>query len=229
LIPVPTAHHIKGIAMDGSDRMYVGGFNEVGYIDNRSRTEKTFVSLSDRLPSEDRDFREVWDIHATPQGVYFAASQRLFRWFNDQFKVWRLPASARLSTHWVGNRLYVAQPGVGLMRLDGDSLTLISSDPIFSGERQVPLMLPRADGSILVCTFHHGLFLLRENQVSRLASDVNAFLKENQPNAGVLLKNGSIAIATLLGGVLVLRSDGSFQSLIDESVGLQTNRVHSIL
>src|SRR5882762_5711013 len=96
-IPVPNADLIHGIAIDRNDRIYVGGFNELGYIDNRSRTEKIFESLTDQLPSEDRDFREVWDIHPTPQGVYFAASQRLFRWFNGQFKVWRLPASARLS------------------------------------------------------------------------------------------------------------------------------------
>ena len=228
-IPVPNAVSIHGMAIDENDRIYVGGFNELGYIENKPRAEKTFVSLTGRLPVEDRDFMDVWAIHVTPQGVYFATNQRLFRWFNNEFKVWRLPSSSRLSSHWAGDHLYVAQPGVGLMRLDGDSLTLISNNAIFFGERQVPMMVARPDGSILVCTFHHGLFLLREGQVIPFPSEANAFLMANQPVTGVLLKNGSIAIATLLGGVRVLGSDGSFQALIDESVGLQTNRVHGVL
>ena len=228
-IPVPNAGFVHTLAIDADDRIYVGGSNELGYLQTGERGERSFVSLASYLPTEDRDFRNVLAIHPTPEGIYFTASESLFRWSNNQFKVWRLKSPGRLSSHWVANHLFVLQPGVGLLRLERDALIPVSSDPIFSSERNAPMMVARADGSILVCTFQQGLYLLSGDKVAPFPSQVNAFLKANQPHRGLLLQDGSLAIATLLGGVIVLRPDGAFRSLIDESVGLQTNRVHDVL
>src|SRR5437870_13759357 len=113
---------------------YTSGVSMMGYIENKPRAEKTFVSLTGRLPVEDRDFMDVWAIHVTPQGVYFATNQRPYRWFNNEFKASRLPSSSRLSSHWAGDRPYVAQPGVGLTPLDRYSPTLISDPATLLGE-----------------------------------------------------------------------------------------------
>jgi signal transduction histidine kinase/CheY-like chemotaxis protein len=228
-IPVPNAAYVQALAIDSNDVIYVGGVNELGYVQTEARGERRFVSLLRHLPAEDQDFQDVFAVHSTLEGIYFTASQHLFRWSNNQFRVWRLKSPGRLSSYWVANHLYVVQPGVGLLRLEGDVLRLVSHDPIFSSDRYLPMMLPRPDGSVLVCTFRHGLYLLRENAVVPFSSAVNEFLKVNQPHSGVLLQNGSVAIATLLGGMIVFHADGTFQALIDESVGLQTNRVHQVL
>ena len=176
-----------------------GGVNELGYVQTEARGERRFVSLLRHLPAEIRAFK--MSLQSIPHWKESTSrpSQHLFRSSDNQFRVWRLKSPGRLSSYWVANHLYVVQPGVGLLRLEGDVLRLVFHDPIFSSDRYLPMMLPRPDGSVLVCTFRHGLYLLRENAVVPFSSAVNEFLKVNQPHSGVLLQNGSVAIVDFAG------------------------------
>src|SRR5262245_3472215 len=149
-IPVPNAAYVQALAIDSNDVIYVGGVNELGYVQTEARGERRFVSLIRHLPAQDQDLQDVSAVHVTSEGIYFTASQHLLRWSNNQFRVWRLKSPGRLSSYWVANHLYVVQPGVGLLRLEGDVLRLVSHDPIFSSEKYLPMMLPRPDGSVLV-------------------------------------------------------------------------------
>src|SRR6185295_1004967 len=138
-------------------------------------------------------------------------------------------SDSRLSSHWLGDFLYVTQPGVGLLKLEGNTFHLVSKDPIFTLEKHIPLLTRRSDGSILVCSVHQGLFELRGHELWPLPSEVNAFLKKNEAEAGFLLQQSRIAITTLLGGMVILNSDGSFADLVDESIGLPASRIYSVL
>src|SRR5262249_41585932 len=117
-IPVPHAAHVRALAVDEHDRVYVGGVNELGYLDTDSQGGKRFISLVSHLPSSALNFGELWSISITPQGVFYTASQHLFLWANQHFIVWRLPSDSRLSSQWLGDSLYVTQPGVGLLKLE---------------------------------------------------------------------------------------------------------------
>ena len=69
----------------------IGGVNGLGHLETDSQGGKTFVSLVPHLPSSAHNFGELWSVAVTPQGVFYTASQHLFRWANQQFTVWRLP------------------------------------------------------------------------------------------------------------------------------------------
>src|SRR5262245_22811586 len=228
-IPIPHAAHVRALAVDKHDRVHVGGVNELGYLDTDSQGGKRFISLVSHLPSSALNFGELWSISITPQGIFYTASQHLFLWGNQQFTVWRLPSNSRLSSQWLGDSLYVTQPGVGLLKLEDKSFRLVSTDPIFRLEKHIPLLTRREDGSILVCSVHQGLFQLRGRKLSSFPSEVNAFLKKNEAEAGFLLQQGRFAITTLLGGMVILNSDGSFADLVDESIGLPASRIYSVL
>jgi hypothetical protein len=180
-IHVPHVSHVRALAADDHNRIYVGGVNELGYLDTDSQGGKTFVSLVPHLPSSAHNFGELWSVAVTPQGVFYTASQHLFRWANQQFTVWRLPSASRLSSQWLGDALYVTQPGVGLLKLEDDSLRLVSNDPIFVFEKHIPLLARRADGSILVCTVHQGLFQLHGHKAWPLPSEANTFFRKMRP------------------------------------------------
>jgi signal transduction histidine kinase/ligand-binding sensor domain-containing protein len=228
-VPVPHAADVRALAVDDHDRIYVGGVNELGYLDSDSKGGKMFISLVPYLPAWARNFGQLWTVVVTPKGVFYTASHHLFRWANHQFTVWRLPCASRLSSQWLGDSLYVTQPGVGLLKLEDSSLRLVSSDRIFTLETHIPLLARRADGSLLVCTVHQGLFQLRGHRALSLPSEVNSFLRKNEAEAGFFLHEGRLAIVTLLGGMIVLNSDGSFAFSVDESIGLPASRIYGVL
>ena len=80
-----------------------------------------------------------------------------------------------------------------------------------------------------MCTVHQGLFQLRGHHAWPFPSEVNTFLQKNEAEAGFFLHQGRMAIATLLGGMIVLNPDGSFAFLVDESIGLPASRIYSVL
>jgi hypothetical protein len=48
-IPVPNAGFVHTLAIDADDRIYVGGSNELGYLQTGERGERSFVSLASYL------------------------------------------------------------------------------------------------------------------------------------------------------------------------------------
>jgi hypothetical protein len=72
----------------------------------------------------------VLKVYATPEGVYFQAERRLFRWRNGRFTRWQATTTFQRA-FWVGTRLYVQEPGRGLSVLQGNQLQIISRDTLF--------------------------------------------------------------------------------------------------
>jgi hypothetical protein len=61
------------------DRIYAGNVADLGYFEPDSVGQMHFVSLLPFVPEAQREFNDIWTAHATGEGVYFQAHERLFR------------------------------------------------------------------------------------------------------------------------------------------------------
>ncbi|MGC9375923.1 MAG: hypothetical protein ACP5DQ_12905, partial [Bacteroidales bacterium] len=63
LIQMPNNSVVRSLAIDDSCKIYVGAFNEFGYLQATENGKLEYVSLAEMVPNELRNFGDIWKIH----------------------------------------------------------------------------------------------------------------------------------------------------------------------
>ncbi|MPY89699.1 MAG: hypothetical protein GEU99_17475 [Luteitalea sp.] len=229
---IETANNVAwSLDLDARGRIYVGSSGDFGYLAPDAAGEMRYVSLLGEVPAEDRAFNDIRTTLVTPEGIYFQAWERLFRFTRAadggwRVKVWR-PEGRFLFAFRLGDAYYVHQEGLGLMRMAGDTLELLPGGEQFAAER-LKVMLPYGKNSFLAGTFNRGLFLFNGRSFEPFATDAEAFLRANTLYDGARLADGTFALVTLEGGLVILSRKGTALHYIDETSGLPNLAILSI-
>jgi diguanylate cyclase (GGDEF)-like protein len=81
LLRLPNRDLARALAFDGTDRVYVGGHDQFGYIRRDMTGHEQFHDLTPVFQPLLRDgetFEDIWDIHIAREGVFFRALRHLF-------------------------------------------------------------------------------------------------------------------------------------------------------
>ena len=225
-ISVPNNSVVRSLAMDTSGTVYVGAHADFGFLAPDSAGVIQYHSLLHYVPESERTFTNVWKVHTTPDGIYFRTASHLFRWSDQRMHVWKPPSEFHRS-FWVRDALFIRDWDVGLLTLVGDSLVLTPGGEQFV-EQRVDVMLPYGADEILLGTRTSGLFLLNEATYSPFSTEADAFLRQNQIYDALLLRDNTMAFATLRGGLARIDSAGRLLNIVDKESGLQDNTIWSM-
>jgi signal transduction histidine kinase/ligand-binding sensor domain-containing protein len=207
LIPTANNTFVRSLAADETDgTVYVGTVGDFGYLKPDSIGVMRYVSLHEKIPAVHESFKDIWGTHATSEFAYFQANARLFRWDGTSVDVWTSEDGFHTS-FVVRDDLYVRDFQHGLLKMVDDSLQLAPAGERFE-DTPVHLMLPFPDGQTLIGTSQDGLFLYDGQTLTPFPTEADPFLEENKLYHGTLLSNGSVALATMGGGVIVIDQSG---------------------
>jgi signal transduction histidine kinase/ligand-binding sensor domain-containing protein len=229
LIPLPKGTTVRSMAVssEGDGRIYVGSVDDIGYIEPDSIGQMRYNSLLKYLDKGDQKFGDVWETHATSSGVYFISQNRIFRWSHDQMDIWRSKNRYHVSAV-INDTLYVRQWDVGLLRMESDSLQLVPDGGRLANER-VYVIRPYDNKRILLGTRKQGLLLYDGKTFQTFKTEVDDFLSQNEIYLpGCVLNDGSFALGTMRGGLVIIDRNGRLLQHIDKSIGLQDNSVFFI-
>ncbi len=217
----------RSLFVDDQDRVWAGLNADLGYLTPDNAGTLHFVSLLDQIPQTDRDFTTVWQTMTTPQGTFFRSYEKLFRWDGKQMHVWRATEKSRFQAlSMVRGHLYTAQDGVGLEEIVGDEIRPVPGGDAYRNSVKL-FLFPYDDNRILISE-REGLVTLYDGHKSvPFPTQADAFLKQNRTYTMTVLRNGSIAVTTLIGGAVVLEHDGRLRHIINTSTGLLSEDVLS--
>ncbi len=261
LIAMPNKSVVRSLDVDESGaqaphgRIYVGAQGDFGYLAADALGRLQFVSLLERLPSDDREFTDVWRTFATKSGIYFQTPTRLFCYTPPSIppqggteggvisqggiKVWK-PSTRFNRASLVHDQIYIPQAKIGLMQLAGDSLRLLPGTEKFAEEIYAVLLPfpevsgqisaetgPSAHEKILIATATNGLFLYDGVAAKPFVTEAGDFLRASEIYRGTLLRDGSFALATRQGGAAVVDREGRVR-IIDKDSGLRVNKIYFV-
>lgn len=226
LLPLQPAGTVRSLARDAAGRIWVGGQGTFGTVEPDAVGQLRYRDLLAHVPPDQRDFTDVWKTHATATGIYFQAFTHLFRWADERLTVWRPETTFHMS-FVVRGRVYVREGGRGLLRVEGDALRPVPHGEVFADDR-VYVMLEHGDDEILVGTREHGLQLLSPLGVRPFPTDADRYLAVSQLYDGTRLADGSYALATLRGGVVLLDAAGHVLHVLDRARGVRSSTVTSV-
>ncbi len=229
LIRMNNARIIRSLAISADDRIYAGGYGDIGYFTPDSTRQLQFVSLLPQIDKNLRDFTDVWQVLATPEGIYFVTVQYLFRWDGQKMQTW--PANSSFQAGYLVNgQVYVRDIAVGVMQLVSDSLRPAFQDKKLPGDR-ISAMLPYAcqgKKCILIATRDNGLFLYDGHSIERFPTAADDLLISLQVFCAAALANGHYAFGAMQGGVIILDAEGNFRQRIHQPTGLLDEAVLSL-
>ena len=198
LLRLPAKSFVRSVSVDSRGTVYVGGVGEFGLLKPDATGTMAFVSLTSRIPKQDRAFADVWRILPTPKGVYFSALSRLFRVNNDgTIKVWR-PEKKFARAFYVLNSLYVQTAGTGLMRMGSDD----QLSPVVGGERFASDVVNAASqtGDTAIITTASHLYRLTQAGVEPFPTAADSYFTSGLAYDVHVLHDGEIAVGTRKGG-----------------------------
>lgn len=228
-IPVANGTTARSLAVDANGRIWVGAQGDLGHLTRGATGAGDFVSLLDRVPEDARTFTDVWKTHTTSHGVYFQSFEHLLRWDGAEMHVFRPTASFHFS-FLVDDELWIVERGRGLRRFvpgdsaDGGRLEDVPGGEHFADER-IYALLPYDGETLLAATRDSGFFLVRDGSVEPFATDLIPFVRESRIYHGVVLGDGTFALATLQGGVVIIDRRGRLRRVVDRSSGLANDGV----
>lgn len=212
------------MAMD--ERVYAGYQKNFGYYQPNELGQLEFISLADSLPSQYRDFDEIWKIYTVDESIYFCGFDYIFKYANG--KIETADPNANLEITFLNQReLYVQVWEKGLTVLKDDQFELVPNGEFFADKR-ISGIIPLDKNSLLISCFNEGLFTYSNGQLSTFKTQLELPYQSLIVNATVRLKNGDIALGTQNNGLIIIDKEGNVKSNLNKLRGLIDNTVNSM-
>src|SRR6056297_701417 len=225
LFPVENKSIVRSLCLGDDDRIYVGAYTEIGYLQKDSSGTTTYTSLNHLIPEKLRTFDDVWKIYQTSRGILFQSYEYLFIYDNDTIEVVK-PGTRFGFSYFVDSVYYVVEKEVGLRAYSDGQWETLSENPLFT-EDEIRFILPHIPDQLLIGTFSNGLYLLDDTGIQPWDREINGPALEHKLYRG-LVTNGQYIFGTVNNGVFITDRKGNITQHLNRSKGLQNNTILSM-
>ncbi|MBE9469403.1 MAG: SpoIIE family protein phosphatase [Bacteroidetes bacterium] len=230
--------NVRSLAIDSNGTLFVGAFNEFGYMTSDSSGRLSYVSLMNKLEEKDRKFNDVWKICITTEGVFFLTINKIYKYHNNEFKVINIKLLSSLG-FVANNQLFLIQEDKGLFVFKNDTVVKLPQ----TSNIYVDFIIPFYDNKILIYNskgfYVYNLALVSRNENSKKYYDkdfpssiikkinlqVENYIRENGLYSFSKIDDNSFAAGTMRGGMIIFDKKGDFVQLVNKNFGLQNNTV----
>ena len=227
LFQLPNRTVVRSFAFAPDGKLYVGGQNEVGYLEADVTGNRRFTSVAGLIPADMQNFEDIWKIYVNTDTVTLFSEKAVFTITNEKVSAIE-PNSKRFENIFKSNgRIYVQSQDQGLFVKNGDKLELISGGNIFSGSRIIGI-LPYVGSKSLIVTSERGMFIMDEHSIYKWDTRTNDLLINSQAYCSVILEDGTYALGTVQNGLLIIDQEGEVVLHLNKDKGLQNNTILSI-
>jgi ligand-binding sensor domain-containing protein/DNA-binding CsgD family transcriptional regulator len=225
--PLPNKAAIKSLAIDPSGRIYVGGQDEVGYFFPDKEGLLKFHSIKQFLPTNARQFADIWNVVLFNNEVFFRTIECLFEYNGRQIKTFDAYGGWRLLTR-TNSQLYAEDKDKGLLAFkNGQWLPCCGKTP--TADLHVTGIADCSGDALMVTTFKNGLFYLNGSTLQKKATEADLILNNDIINCFQRIDKNAYAIGTLASGLLIINGSGKLLRQFSNADGLQNNDIHAIL
>lgn len=208
LSPLPGNIIARSLFCDGG-RLYVGGYEEFGYMERDRYGNLSYNSLWEKVKGYMPHNDEIWNIVKTRDGrILFQSFCSWFEYDGKSVRAHYDPQRLPLYFFSAYGRVYCQFIEGDFCQLDGNRFKTIVSRQ--QTNDHIVALLPIGQGDMLLCTESRGILMLtRDGKLSRWATSVDPELSHLLINRAALSADKqTVAIGTILGGVIALNRQG---------------------
>lgn len=228
LYPLPNKTIVRSVEIGFDNKIYVGGQDELGYFAPSDNGQLQFHSLTHLLAAKEKAFGDAWDIVSYGNSIFVRTTTKIFKICNNKV------VSFNANTEWgyVGicnGKLLAHDFKTGLLTFENDVWVLMPFKNELPINDPVTSIVGLEKDSAIVTTLKHGLYLLTNTAVTKIASVNTLMFESDRIFAAVKINTAWLAIATSNSGIYIVDHWGNIIQRFAKKEGLQNNNVLSIL
>lgn len=233
-VEVSDGYAFRALARGTNGRVWAGAIGDLGWLEADELGQWHFRSLKPALRESGGGAPdEIWEVQPTADGAVFVGEHSVYRWNGRRFLTFPMPAEPRLQPlRPTPEALWIYQPGVGVLRLDGPGPELLVAEselppgPVLWALAPPAAAIASLAEGALVGT-GEGVFIRRDANWVQL-EEISKALAGALPVGAVRLGPDTFAVGTFLRGVIVASPAGQVKWRIDATHGLADNQVHAL-
>lgn len=233
----PNKTIIRSLGKDENGRIYYGGRNDFGYLDNDNSGNLKFVSLVHNIPKLVNKLEDVWSIRSLEGRVYFQSLNHILSFNPDNINgnlvdikkdfesTNKKQVIAGLSK--INNKIYFWLYSKGLMILENGKIEQTSIESARS-LKQIAKIIPSLDDKkMIICTISNGLFSFNGIGVKKIevSKKLDNLLEQNRIFDIQRLSDNTLVLCTNKSGLIIINEKGRILQKINTSLGLKSNSI----
>ena len=224
-INLPNGNSGISICLASNDTLYVGGFNELGYLRSDTSGLLVYQSLYEKVPIEKQFNRDIQKIVEGNEGIIFHSELGLHLFKNNRFKTVE-PGAGNLFTYIqkVNDIVYVQEKGRGLLQWSNDQLGLIEGGALLKNSN-IKEILPLHNQNLLIVEKNR-LLLFDQHTLTPLPGDANEILSHQEITHAIRLADGNLLVTTYNNGFYIVSSIGHIVNHVCIENGLPDNTIN---
>jgi len=203
--------------------IYVGAQDDLGYLNEMANGQWEFISLKQYIPDSLQNFKNIWEIVATEDAIFFRSYYAVFKWLKGTMKAF-IPKTLFHNAYSTGKDFYVREINTGLKKLVGDSLVFIPGADQFAKQAIAAVLPYKADQTLILSCFD-SWFILDDKKIHSYPTGADLFLKTSFIFKAVRLPDDKIAVATQRNGFALLDSNLELLRFVNKNSELGDNTV----
>ena len=217
---------VRGLDIGPNGRIWAAAVNQIGWFETGASGNLRYHSLMDRLPESAGDLGDVWRVYAQgPDSAIFVARERVLRWDGQRITSWSYPGMHLLFSSRTAKAVYFDYPPLGLLRIAaGGPVVAVPASVI--GNSSVGWV--DDSGPDLLLMTSQGFRRIHGGVSEVLDTPASAFVRANIASCAVRLRDGTLAVSTLKGGIAIVNDAGAMMRLFNLGTGLPANQVYSL-
>lgn len=226
IVPVSNKSYVRSLAVDASDCVYVGAYQEFGYLDSDEKGNFVYTSLSNRIKGKTDHFADIWKICILDDKVYFQSKNLLFIYQHDSIKLIE-PKNEFEFAFQVGSDLFISDKNRGLQQWQ-DSQFFQPSFGAFFADKEIRFMIETTDHRLWIGTHEDGLFQVENNSISIPSVSLSNLLIRDKITCGISADPHYFLIGTVQNGVYLVDYDGNILLNLNAVSKLQDNTIENL-
>lgn len=220
---LPNGAKVRHVQVDADGAIFISGQGDFGAFLPDASGQLSFESLKTGLPEEIRNLEEVWKVFITEENLFFCTYERILVFDRNRTFQYSLESESSFeSFHLSHNILMVNETGSGIKKLQDGALVGLNNVDFF-GNLLVTGILQLTQNKQLIFTRDNGIFTTNGAEEEPWGTSLNLTI-----NAALMLRNGTIALATQLDGLILLDPNGKEIMRLDNENGLNNNSIISL-
>lgn len=228
---IATESQVTSICFDSINQIvYVGLQNDFGYLAFDNNYKIKFISLAQKFNIINKVSIVFFSIY-TSNGIYFLTDKTLFRFAKNKIKTWNATTEFA-SAICANNKLFVREKEKGLLILENDYLSLVKGSNVFSNS-SLSMIAYQGNNNYLIASKQLGLLNVEllhngkeyECKLNFVNNGTAELFQEASLYSGRILKDGNIALATEVGGLIVIDQQGNIITRLTSISGLVSDLI----
>jgi len=221
-IQMPKRTTVRSMCADSNGTIYVGSVNEFGFLAPNNVGEMQYVSLSDSLPEDERNFQNVWKTHCTSEGVYFVSPKFVFRYSNKKLTT----INVNLTTWFaekINDGLYLIDAQYGMCFLQ--NTVVVPLPGLIDKNYRSAISYP--DNRILLANSKAEwlLYDIRNKTIENFNADAKEYLVTHKIYFISRIDESRFAAVTKTGGIAIFSNSGKLIQIVNEKSGLSAGMI----